>query len=445
MREKESFSNILPEYGRRKLLMFADSFRELASTFKEADKPVEVETTVNQLTDNNYDQAIRANYDEPYDLRASLKNSGDHADEASRINIGDMFAPVSDKRKDLIWQRRLQENKGIMVDNLREMAQIMTRVAEESRRHTPMGERRYKQIAHALKELHINVKDIYMLENEEGYTELSLVLRNVKVGSTISAEEIGDVISVLINNRMTPSPNNPFFIGQEWQTFYYVEAARFHVLTGVAKAIKENEKISGDNFSIFEPEPGNMTIILSDGMGSGDKACRDSSIIVELMEKFLSAGFTKEIAIQMINSVLLVGCDMGNMSTLDLCKLDLYNGCCEFVKIGSASSYIKREHLVDRISAGNLPLGIFNRPDMEIVSRRLLDGDYIVIVSDGVLDALSQGIGEDMMSELIGGTDLKNPNEIANALLNFCIHQSRGRIRDDMTVIVIGIWEKEGH
>jgi stage II sporulation protein E len=67
------------------------------------------------------------------------------------------------------------------------------------------------------------------------------------------------------------------------------------------------------------------------------------------------------------------------------------------------------------------------------------------MVSDGILDALSQGIGEDMMSELIGGTDLKNPGEIANALLNFCIHQSKGKIRDDMTVLVIGIWERESH
>ena len=72
-----------------------------------------------------------------------------------------------------------------------------------------------------------------------------------------------------------------------------------------------------------------------------------------------------------------------------------------------------------------------------------MDGDYIVMVSDGILDALSQGIGEDMLSELIGSTNLENPGEMANSILNFCIHQARGRIRDDMTVLVIGIWKKE--
>ena len=161
------------------------------------------------------------------------------------------------------------------------------------------------------------------------------------------------------------------------------------------------------------------------------------------MEKFLEAGFQVEIAIQMINSALLAGGENCNMPTLDLCSLDLYSGECRFVKVGSASSYIKRQHLVDRISAGNLPLGIFPKPDMEAVGRVLMDGDYIIMVSDCVLDALSQGIGEDMLSEFIGGISLENPGEIASAILNFGIQQSRGRIRDDMTVLVTGIWKKE--
>ncbi len=393
--EKEEFNSILPEYGRRKLLTYADSIRELAESFRE--------------TENNREEIKRR---------------------------------METDRKDYIWQKRLNENKDLMIEHLEEMAKIMTQLADETRRCVPLGERRFKQIAHALKEVDIQIKSLYLIENEAQRMEISLTIRTVKK-NTLSAEDLGDLLSVLLNMRLTGAQDNAFFIGDDWQTFYYVEEARFHVLTGIAKAVKETEKISGDNYAFFETEQGNLTAVLSDGMGSGEKACSDSTMVVELMEKFLEAGFQMDMAIQMINSALLTGEDNSNMSTLDLCSIDLYCGECRFVKVGSACSYIKRQHLVDRISSGNLPLGIFQRPDMEAVGRTLMDGDYIVMVSDGVLDALSQGIGEDMLSELIGSTNLENPGEMANAILNFCIHQCKGHIRDDMTILVIGIWKKE--
>ena len=329
-----------------------------------------------------------------------------------------------------------------MVTHLEEMAQIMLSLAEETRRCIPMGERRFKQIAHALREVGIQIKNLYLIENEMGHMEVSLTMKNMRA-DTLSSEEIGDLLSVLLNMHLVSAGDNAFFIGEEWQTYYFVQEAKFHVLTGVAKAVKETEKISGDNYAFFEGNAGNLTAVLSDGMGSGEKACTDSTMVVELMQKFLEAGFQMEVAIQMINSALLAGGENANMSTLDLCSLDLYNGECRFVKVGSACSYIKRQHLVDRISSGNLPLGIFQKPDTEAVGRTLMDGDYVIMVSDGILDALSQGIGEDMLSELIGGSSLENPGEMANAILNFCIHQCRGHIRDDMTVLVIGIWKKD--
>ena len=394
MDPKEEFGSILPEYGKRKLITYADTIRELAESFQETE--------------------ILPDYIE----KTQTKD-----------------------RKDMIWQKRLCENRELMAENLKEMAQIMNNLAKEERRCIPIGERRFRQITHAFREVDIQVKNLYMIENETGRMEVSLTMKNGKTAN-LSTEEIGDLLSVLLGFPLVSAQNNAFFLGDSWQTFYYVEEARYHVLTGVAKATKETEKISGDNYTFFERDTGTLTALLSDGMGSGEKACRDSTMVVELMQKFLEAGFQLEMAIQMINSLLLTGEENANMSTLDLCSMDLYSGECRFVKVGSACSYIKRGHLVDRISSGNLPLGIFQKPDVEAVGRCLEDGDYIVMISDGILDALSQGIGEDMLSELIGECDLENPGEMAGAILNFCIWQCKGHIRDDMTVLVTGIWKK---
>lgn len=40
----------------------------------------------------------------------------------------------------------------------------------------------------------------------------------------------------------------------------------------------------------------------SDGMGSGMDACRESEIVVELLEQFMESGFSQEAAARMVNS-----------------------------------------------------------------------------------------------------------------------------------------------
>ena len=391
MNGEAPFDSILPEYGRKKLLMYADSFRDLASTF----------------TDIQKQEA-----------------------EAEQVN----------DRQEYLWRRRLVENRDLMADHLNEMAQIMTKVAEESYRFIHMSERKLKQLSHALKEEDVFLKEIYLLEKEDGHKEINLVMRSGK-GTSPAVDEVGNLLSVLLNLRLMPAKVCPIFVGKDWNTYQYIEEPKFHVLTGVAKAVKEAESISGDNYSFMEVKEGSLTAVLSDGMGSGEKACKDSEFVIDLIEKFLEAGFSKETAVQMINGSLIAGGESQNMSTLDICQIDLYTGVSEFIKIGSAPSYIKRENLIEQISARNLPLGVFYEMDMEVTRRRVVDGDYIIMLSDGILDAFSQGIGEEMLPEMLGRIVLKNPAEIANHILNFCLHQSRGRIRDDMTVMVTGIWE----
>ena len=47
-------------------------------------------------------------------------------------------------------------------------------------------------------------------------------------------------------------------------------------------------------------------LCLSDGMGSGIEAFKESEIVVELLEQFLESGFSQETAARMVNSALLL-------------------------------------------------------------------------------------------------------------------------------------------
>lgn len=384
----DNIVTIIPEYGRQKLLGYAESFQDLAELFEE---------------------------------------------EKAEI------LPEDKDRQEYLWQKKLCESRGLLADHLKEMANIMSNVAKEAYQYHPIGERKYKQVAHCLKDVGILLKNFMILENEDGHLTMSLMMKT-QIQEAVTLEDVADLISVAMNVRVRASDHTPLFMTKEWNVYYFLEEPAFHILTGFAKATKETEKISGDNYSFCEIEQGRMVAILSDGMGSGEKACEESGRVIEMMERLMEAGFRKEAAVQIINGALASGEQEQNMSTLDICELNLYTGACEFMKIGAACTYIKREHLVDRLSARNLPLGVFQQIEPETIHRQLQDGDYIIMLSDGVLDALEQGIGEEIFPELLGKISHTNPGEIAGQILNYCLHQSKGKIRDDMTVLVIGMW-----
>ena len=64
--------------------------------------------------------------------------------------------------------------------------------------------------------------------------------------------------------------------------------------------------VSGDNFSVFWLPEGRFVAGLSDGMGSGLQACGQSETVLDLMEQFLEAGFSRETAVRMINSSIVL-------------------------------------------------------------------------------------------------------------------------------------------
>ncbi|MCD7725398.1 MAG: SpoIIE family protein phosphatase [Clostridiales bacterium] len=398
----ENIMTIIPEYGRQRLLTYAESFRDLADLFEEEEE---------------------------------LSDSG--------------TIQTTEDRQDYLWHRKLQENQELLAENLKEMAHIMSEVAKETCRYRPMGERRFRQMSRILRESGISLRNFFETEHEDGHVEFSLTMKYEsskyrKLGESehISIEDVADFISVAMNMRLCAASNTSMYLTDNYHTYYFQEEPAYHLLTGVAKAVKETEKISGDNYSFYEADTGKMMVLLSDGMGSGEKACEDSRRVIEVMESFLAAGFRMEAAVQMINGALAAAGPEQNMSTLDLCDINLYTGECGFVKAGAACTYIKRGRLVERLSAQNLPLGVFGQIQAERMDRTLQNGDYIVMMSDGVLDALSQGIGEEVLTEMIGRMDYASPGEIANQILTYCIKQSNGQIRDDMTVLVTGIWNQ---
>lgn len=354
-------------------------------------------------------------------------------------SYGKEFQCEQADRQSLLTERRLWENRQVIRCHLTEMARIMTEVACEVMCYRPMEERKKRMIVQAMRQEGIRVESPCYVSREDGRTEIVLTMSSVKRNG-ISAEEVADMVSVLLDRRLKLSFSSPYVVEKEPHSFVLQEETEFVVLTGFSRAVKESESVSGDNYLVMEAEKGKLTVMLSDGTGSGEKAGKDSERVLDLMEKMLEAGYSDETAVEMVNTALFATGEDGNHPTLDICDVDLYEGSCELRKIGGAVTFLKRTDEVEILAAGSLPLGIFQKIEAVPIKRQLQDGDYLIMVSDGVTDAFG---GEDYstMSSFLAGIAEQNPGEIAEKLLRAAICAGGGRIADDMTVAVIGIWE----
>jgi stage II sporulation protein E len=371
--------------------------------------------------------------------RRRLLSYADSFYELARSYDGE-FEPEQESRETLLMEKRLWENRQIISIHLNEMAKIMTEAAGEVFTFWPMEGRKKRLLVQALGEEGIQVEGPCYLPRDEGRQAVALIMHTRK-GEKVAAEDAADMISVLLDRRLAPSVNSPSVVEGAPQSFVLEEEARFLALTKTARAVKEGETVSGDNYAVLEAEKGRLTVMLSDGTGSGEKAGRDSERVLELMEKMLEAGYDTDTAVNMVNTALFAAGEDDNHPTLDICDIDLYQGKCEMRKVGGAASFLKRGTEVELLTTGNLPLGVFGQVEAESLHKQLQDDDYLIMVSDGVVDAFGGEGYESAMVNIIAQMRDRNPGEIAERLLRIALHASGGRIADDMTVVAIGIWE----
>lgn len=347
----------------------------------------------------------------------------------------------TENRQGLIYHRQTLENQHFMAEQYLDVANRLSQVAVQSYRFVPAQERHFRQLVKCLKREGIEMKHLYFMENEnrDGVMEITMKVGNEK--ERIPASDVADVLSLYYNMQLKLSVKSPYFVETEYKSFTFVQEPAYCVLAGQATAIKNGEEISGDNILVTEVLDGHIHFMLADGVGSGETAGRHSEKVLDFMEKFLMAGYTKENAIQVLNGLILQNGEEAAMSTLDICDMNLYTGVCEFNKIGAAASFHKRDYLVEKIWIENLPLGAFGTVDLDVARRRLEDGDYIIMITDGILDGLIDIGQEERLTDFISRMSVKNPKEMAQQILQYCISLCRGDIKDDMSVLVFGMWD----
>lgn len=458
----------LQSMARDKLKDFSSSFKKLSNTFQSiADMKTALSRhDINQIFDNLSDKICKncenCNLcwrDEFYDTYKGaflMLSSAEHNGEIRSKDIPESFTNRCIHLTDFIyetnkglelakmnlnWQNRMAESREAIAGQLLEVSNIINDFSIDLYGTVLVQDSKEEVIERTLLDNHIEVQNLAILERRNKKQEIYITARTKK-GRCITTKEAAGFISNVFGKRMRPSDGTKNIISRETDTMIFIEDTDFKTLTGMARATKENEKISGDNYSFIHLGSGEMIMTLSDGMGTGAAACAESESVIELLEHFMEAGFNEESAIKLINSILVLKSEDQSFSTIDMSIVNLFTGICQIIKIGASTTFLKRNSWVESISSTSLPAGVFNKVDFDVITKKLYDGDFVIMVTDGVLDCIRENDKEKFMEDVIMNITSQKPQEIANIILDKAIEQNNYTAMDDMTVIVAGLWKK---
>lgn len=205
----------------------------------------------------------------------------------------------------------------------------------------------------------------------------------------------------------------------------YEESRTLEVHSGVAQ--RALGSVCGDTALAEGISGGRYLIALSDGMGSGARAARESGDAVALLEKLYQAGIDRETVLEAVNRLLLLRSTEDMYSTMDCCCIDLVDGHCECAKLSAAPTVWLHGGGTTVFRGESLPAGILEEAPPEVYSMTVSEGDWLFFVSDGVADVLG---GE--LSRAAAACACGEPQTAALRLLE---EAHRRGAQDDMTVV----------
>jgi len=345
-------------------------------------------------------------------------------------------------RVGVVWKTKLSESRGVISRQFEGMARLIREMAGEINAEIRFMKPEEDNIKASLENAGIKVKDVMVYKNARDKYSVSLV-HSTCGGARKCISVIEKVVSESLGRKMVRESDDCCKDREGNCIIKFEEAETLKLTTGIARLPQYGSTVSGDNFSFMNNDDGKYTLVLSDGMGSGYEASSQSKAVVDMLESFLESGFDKDMAVDLVNSVLVLKSSDDTTCTIDMTVIDLFNGRTEFVKIGAAPTYIKKGDKVDIIRAATLPAGILPGIDAELAHRVVEAGDMVIMVTDGVIDSFAgDDPGDRQLMRFIQQMEIMNPQQVADSILAEANSRCGGKPCDDLTVLAAKVWRK---
>ena len=355
--------------------------------------------------------------------------------------VGQLNRSLGRATMNLEWKNRFLESRDTVMVQFRELAVILEEFAHQMEAARDITGQRRELVRRVFRSRHMLVDNMLLLEYENGSREAYLTVRT-DGNRCVPVREAAELLGQALGSRdwYAPRDTRPL-VTRQAAAIRFAMRGSYRMGYGIARRGKQGEPVSGDNYTWSGDLPGQVIMSLSDGMGSGEQAGRESGRVVELTQQLLETGFSPRAALKMVNTILLLGGMEQHPATLDLGCVDLHTGVLEAMKLGAVATFLITGDGVEVLDAGYVPAGVLGTVEPALLSRKLWDGDRIVMMTDGVLDACPGDDKEQAMREYMEQMPVKSPQDMAERILRFACQGSAAH-QDDMTVLAAGIWKR---
>ncbi|QGH32660.1 stage II sporulation protein E [Gracilibacillus salitolerans] len=449
----ERFSNVFKALSR--------SFQTESNQWQEQD--LEVDYYLSNVTEKTCQTCFKKEtcwvqqFDKTYDLMRDVKDQLETDDQLNNITnrqfenhciksrkvIDTMQQELSFFEANKQLKKQVLESRRFVADQLNGVSEVMENFANEILKEKENHEQQEIEMVAALKHVGIELEKLDIYNLEKGNIDIEMVITFEQYHGE-AAKLIAPILSDILDETIIVVTEDLSPLAKGHSFFTFGSARKFVIDTGVAHAAKGGGLISGDCYKSMDLGAGKYALAISDGMGNGDRAHEESTETLRLLQQILESGLHEQVAIKSINSILALRTNEEIYATLDLAMVDLHHAVVQFLKVGSTPSFIMRNDAVEKIEAGNLPIGIIQEVEVDVVSAQLKAGDFLIMMSDGIFEGPKDIENVDLwLQRKLLEMETKEPQEIADLLLEEVIRTQRGEIEDDMTVLVAEIKENQ--
>jgi serine phosphatase RsbU (regulator of sigma subunit) len=200
--------------------------------------------------------------------------------------------------------------------------------------------------------------------------------------------------------------------------------------------------IGGDYYDVFNLDKSRLAVAIGDVSGHGLSTGLVMAMVKAAMTTLVEEGADETSLFHRLNELVFRSTERRAFMTLAFTIFDLETGTIRHTNAGHLYPYMLREGLPHPLSieSPSLPLGVRHEIHARTVEMDLQEGDSIVYLSDGIVEAQNEfgdPFGFDQLEQLLGSQSDRSPSAIRDAILDAVARHSGTRPPDDDRTVMV--------